>query len=36
MVKERQGSFLRDIKVNPKPDKKRKHESVNDGEENNN
>ena len=28
--------FLRDIKVNPKPDKKRKHESVNDGEENNN
>lgn len=28
--------FLRDIKVNPKTDKKRKHESVNDGEGNNN
>jgi len=28
--------FLRDIKDNPKTDKKRKHESVNDGEKNNN
>jgi hypothetical protein len=28
--------FLRDIKINPKTDKKRKHESVKDGEENNN
>jgi hypothetical protein len=28
--------FLRDMKDNPKTDKKRKHESENDGEENNN